>query len=127
MTTNKPPRAQGINHLGLYGPAQMIRINATPRIQYHAEWEACLHLYNPSDPRFEPAPISKQRKVVPMPMRPDVAWCSGCRDWHPVECFHKNSSRPNGLQHYCIDARAARRKVGTDKTDVKWNWYRAKK
>jgi hypothetical protein len=120
---------QAINPLGLYGEPEMMRINANPRIKYLTEFESALHMYNPSDPRFVPAPISKQKKVVPPSMRPDVAWCTGCRDWHSVECFHRNSSRPNGLQHYCIDARAARRKVGSasENKDVKWNWYRAKK
>lgn len=123
MTTRK----QGINHLGLYGPAQMMRINVNPRIQYLTEFEAAMHIYNPSDPRFVPAPVSKQKKVVPPSMRPDQFWCTGCRDWHPAECFHKDSTRPSGLQSYCIDYRAAYRKVNPAKKQVSWHWHRTKK
>jgi hypothetical protein len=30
-----------------------------------------------------------------------LKWCSGCQTEKPVEDFHKNRSRPDGLQNYC--------------------------
>ena len=40
---------------------------------------------------------------------PGMAWCSGHKDYLPVENFGKSGSRKNGLYHYC---RECRRKDG---------------
>jgi hypothetical protein len=113
-----------VNAVFEYGQPEKIRIHSDERIKYPAEFEACLHAYDPQATRFVPAPKSKRKIIVPESMRPDSAWCTGCRAWHPASAFHKDSTRPNGLQHYCIDARAARRKAPTAKKDVAWNWHR---
>lgn len=116
-----------INKLGVYGDIEMIRSVGGLRQKYPTEVLMAAHIYNPRDARFIEAPIGKHRKIVPPSMRPDVAWCTGCRDWHPVECFHKDASRPNGLQSYCIDQRAARRKVSPAAKaakEVSWRWHR---
>jgi len=36
-------------------------------------------------------------------------WCCGHKRRCPVERFHHNRSRPDGLEGYCRDYRAARR------------------
>lgn len=108
-----------------YGSPQMILLHNEPQIKYPTEVLACAHGYNPSDSRFTPAPPSKRKKIVPVSMRPDVAWCTACRDWHDVSCFHKDSTRPSGLQSYCKDYRAAYRKVQPEKKQVSFNWTRA--
>lgn len=116
-----------INDLGLYGTPAMLNLHGSLRIKYITEFLAALHIYNANDPRFLAAPSGTRRKVVPPSMRPDVAWCTGCRDWHNVGFFDKDSSRPNGLQHYCRDQRAARRKVSAAKKEVSWSWTRTAK
>lgn len=97
--------------IGDYGDPEMILLHGSLREKYETESTACAHIRNPNAPRFIPAPARSHRRVVPMSMRPDVAWCTGCRDWHPRECFHKDATRPSGLQSYCISYRATRRKL----------------
>jgi hypothetical protein len=47
-------------------------------------------------------PHSKlQRKVGPE----GTAWCSNCQDFLPVDSFHKQSNRWNGLKDYCKECR----------------------
>lgn len=113
-----------VNALFEYGEPETIRIHSDERIKYPAEFDACLHGYDPHAARFIPAPNSKHKKVVPEPMRPDSAWCTGCRAWHAADCFHKDSTRPSGLQSYCRDYRAAYRKAAPAKTQVSWRWHR---
>ena len=109
------------------GPPEMIRIHDNERLKHPAEFEGNLRGYNPDAPRFTPAPARKRPDFVPPSVRPDEAWCSGCRQYHPANCFHKDRSRPNGLKAWCIEYRAVQRKLGPDKKDVAWNWYRAAK
>ena len=116
-----------VNELGNYGTPAMLQVGGSLRLKHPTEVTACAHIYNPRDPQFIEAPRGKRRKIVPPAMRPDSAWCTGCRDWHSVECFHRDSTRPNGLQSYCIDVRAARRKVSTHTRNVSQHWYRAAK
>ncbi len=116
-----------INELGVYGVIEMLQANGGLRQKYPTEVTAASHIYNPRDPQFIAAPTGTRRKIVPPPMRPDSVWCSGCRDWHPRDCFHKDSTRPNGLQSYCKDYRAAYRKVNPARTEVSWHWHRATK
>ena len=37
-------------------------------------------------------------------------WCHGCRSWHPVSAFGKDSSRGDGLSAICRDCRKRRAK-----------------
>ena len=113
-----------INKLGVYGTPEMLQSGGGLRLKYPTEVTAAAHIYNPRDAQFIEAPTGKRRRVVPPSMRPDVAWCTGCRDWHPVECFHKDASRPSGLQSYCADYRAAYRKIQPAKNQVSWHWRR---
>lgn len=114
-----------VNHLGLYGTPEMIHLHDDPQVKYPTEVAAADHIYNPNNPKFTPAPKSTRKKIVPVSMRPDVAWCTACRDWHDIECFHKDSTRPSGLQSYCKDYRAAYRKMQPEKTQVSFRWTRA--
>lgn len=38
-----------------------------------------------------------QRKIAPE----NMAWCTGCKKFEPIENFHRNGARWNGLQGYC--------------------------
>lgn len=101
-----------MNALGISGDPIMVMVNDVLRQRYPVEEDAAAHIRNPHAPRFTPAPTGKERRIVPPSMRPDQAWCTGCQDWHSVACFHKDRTRPNGLQSYCINYRAGRRKTG---------------
>lgn len=50
---------------------------------------------------------SHQRRVTSQPKLRKVvsegfAWCSGCKQEYPVECFWANRSRYNGLNNLCM-------------------------
>jgi hypothetical protein len=84
------------------------------------------HGRNPDSIKFLPTPKRRAKDYIPVSIRPDEAWCTGCRQYHHVDKFHKDKSRGRrGLQYNCIDYRAAQRIVGPRKKEVSEHWYRS--
>jgi hypothetical protein len=105
------------------GAPDMILLHEEPQIQRPAEEHAMDHGYNPGADQFLPLPKRRTKEYVPYSVRPDEAWCTGCRVYHHVDCFHKNRRNRNGLQDCCINYRAAMRKWGGSKPTVSFNFF----
>lgn len=107
------------------GPADMILLHEKPQEKYPTEVTTCLHGRDPNALKFQPAPKRRAKDFIPPSVRPDEAWCTGCRQYHHVSKFHKDRSRGRGLQYNCIDFRAAQRIAGPHKKQVSEHWYRS--
>ncbi len=47
-------------------------------------------------------------------------WCGGCKAWHAIQAFGKDSSRSDGIAYYC---REHRKKQRTKHKERVANWY----
>lgn len=107
------------------GSPDMILLHERPQVKYPTEIAACDLAFDPNNLKYAPTPKRRAPDYVPPSIRPDEAWCSGCRQWHMASEFHKDRSRPNGLKAWCIEYRAVQRKLSTHKKQVSDYWYRA--